>query len=127
MALSLHGKRFTDVAFQVDTAATCSTIPYDLLRRLARDCDLCTSTLVSYAGESIKPSGKLDLICDTGTKRFDVLSFEVVNLPGKPALLGLSDSMRPSLSFPLMKGEFIALALTLRRQKCILCCQVEVR
>ena len=75
-----------------------STIPYDLFRRLATDCDLhkSSSTLVSYAGESIKPRGKVDLICDTGTKRFDVLSFEVVNLPGKPALLGLSDSMRLS-------------------------------
>ena len=99
LALSLHSKRFTDVTFQVDTVATCNTIPYDLFRRLATDCDLrkSSSTLVSYAGESIKPRGKVDLICDTGTKRFDVLSFEVVNLPGKPALLGLSDSMRLSL------------------------------
>ena len=55
-------------------------------------------SLVSYVGESIKPRGWAEFVC-SGPETFDMLSFEVVDLPGKPALLGLSDSIRLGLLF----------------------------
>lgn len=53
-------------------------------------------TLVSYSGKVIKPKGKITL-AHQSPQAFTLLDFEVVDLPMKLALLGLSDSVRLSL------------------------------
>ena len=98
LSLAASGDQYVDVAFQVDTAATCNTLPYHLFRQIGQDSDLRPTSvkLVSYSGETIKPRGKVTLVCQR-PECYMLLDFHVVELVNKPALLGLSDSVRLSL------------------------------
>ena len=98
LSLSMSGDSFTDVKFQVDSAATCNTLPYHHFKRIGKDVDLqpTSAKLISYSGESIRSLGKVTLVHQT--PQFNMLmDFHVVDLPCKPALLGLPDSIRLSL------------------------------
>ena len=98
LSLSVKGDEFTDVTFQVDTAATCNTLPYRMFQQLGNKSQLqrTSSKLVSYSGAIIKPLGKISLV-HKSTSSYTLLDFQVVDLPNKPALLGLPDSLRLSL------------------------------
>ena len=98
LSLSLTGDTFTSIMFQVDTAATCNTPPYHLFQKLGSTSDLCQtfSKFVSYSGEVIKPLGKISRVHGSADS-YIMLDFQVVDLPNKPALLGLPDSLRLSL------------------------------
>ena len=98
LPVSVNGSAFEDIEVQVDSAATCNTMPYSVFRKLgtAKDLGKSSATLVSYCGETIKSRGKANLLYSS-PEGYDTIEFEVVDLPGKPALLGLPDSMRLSL------------------------------
>ena len=98
LSLSVKGDEFTDVTLQMDTAATCNTLPYHMFQQLGNKSQLqrTSSKLVSYSGASIKPLGKISLE-HKSTSSYTLLDFQVVDLPNKPALLGLPDSLRLSL------------------------------
>ena len=101
LSLSKEGNEFKKVPFQVDTAATCNTMPFDMYKKFGGVSDLkpTKSTLFSYCGHSIKPLGIATLLCEAPTK-FESITFQVVDnkdIQGKPALLGVSDSVKLGL------------------------------
>ena len=98
LSLSVSGDSFVDVKFQVDSAATCNTLPYHQFKKIGKDSDLqpTSSKLISYSGEAIRPLGKVTLV-HQNPQFFMLMDFHVVDLPRKPALLGLPDSSRLSL------------------------------
>ena len=98
MPLAVLGHEFTNVKLHVDSAATCNTMRYHFFRTFGSDEDLrkSTVTLVAYPGESIRPGCKATSLCPS-LHKFDTIDFEAVNLPGKPALIGLPDSTHLSL------------------------------
>ena len=100
----MDGKGFNDGAFQIDSAATCNTIPDELFRQLGNDHKLSksTSTSVTYAGKSVQARGLIELLCGLRCERSERLSLEVVDLHGKPEPLGLPDSIRLSLSLSFL-------------------------
>ena len=52
LSLSVSGDSFTDIKFQVDSAATCNTSPYHHFKRLGKVVDLqpTSAKLISYSG-----------------------------------------------------------------------------
>jgi hypothetical protein len=60
LPLSQDGKNFENVKFQIDSAASCNTMPYDVFLRIADKTNLRPSHAVlrKYSGEQIKPIGK---------------------------------------------------------------------
>ena len=56
--------------------------------------------LISYSGKSIRPLGKVTLVHQT-PQFYMLMDFHVVDLPCKPALLGLPDS----ISLSLLEGD----------------------
>ncbi len=108
LSLSLHGDNFTKVPLQVDSAATCNTMPLDMFLKVGQMSDLKRSkaTLVSYSGNTIKPVGQVYLMCETDN-RFETIMFEVVQ-GQQSALLGLSDSLKLGLISFNEKKSYIA-------------------
>ena len=98
LSLSASVNSFTNVKFQVDSAAICNTLPYHHFKRIGKDVDLqpTFAKLISYSGESIRPLGKVTLVHQT-PQFYMLMDFHVVDLLCKPALLGLPDSIRLSL------------------------------
>ncbi len=101
LSLSNKGNKFKRVPFQVDTAATCNTMPFDMYLKfgVATALKPTRSTLFSYCGNPIKPLGTVTLLCEA-PKRFEFITFQVVNnkdIKGKPALLGVADSVKLEL------------------------------
>ena len=100
-SLSKEGNEFKKVPFQVDIAATCNTMLFDMYKKFGGVSDLkpTKSTLFSYCGHSIKPLGTVTLLCEAPTK-FEFIRFHVVDnkdIQGRPALLGVSDSVKLGL------------------------------
>jgi hypothetical protein len=98
LVLSLTGDKFVKLPFQIDTAASCNTMPLDMFLSIGKQSDLrpSKSTLVSYSGNVIKTAGKVTLLSDS-SKSYDVLDFEVIdtsNMQNKPALLGMADAIK---------------------------------
>jgi hypothetical protein len=86
---------------QVDSAATCNTLPTNLYGKLGCQEPLKPSRarIHPYSGGAIRPVGKQSLVCE-GTNNFQILDFEVIastDIPDKPALLSGKDSERLGL------------------------------
>ena len=101
LPLSLDGTNFQKVTFQVDTAASCNTLPLRMFSTIGNLQDLShsKSVLHSYSGNMIKPLGRCTLLCESEEK-FDTIDFEViddVDVVNKPGLLGIKDSVKLGL------------------------------
>jgi transposase InsO family protein len=101
LALSLSGDNFIKLPFQIDTAASCNTMPLNMFLLIGKHSDLrpSKSTLMSYSGDVIKTVGKVTLMSESSEK-YDTLDFEVIDttaMQNKPALLGMVDSLRLKL------------------------------
>ena len=102
LSLSTAGHTFKQIKFQIDTAATCNTMPSSTLRLFFPDAEIKRSPyrLHPYGNSKpLHPIGQVKLLCETHNK-FDNLTFQV--LPDscmgiKPALLSGSDSEKLGL------------------------------
>ena len=78
---------------QVDSAATCNTMPLDMYCKLAPLGELLPSKakIKPYAGEVFSAMGRQTFSCE-GADTYDLLDFEVIDsnlIPGKSALLSV--------------------------------------
>lgn len=102
-----------EVKFKLDTGADCSILPINIFKKVKCNKHLidCSVTLVTYGNFSMKPIGRINLVC----KYKDVvgiINFIVVDADTE-ALLGLNDCIKFSLiqridsfhSFPITKDE----------------------
>ena len=92
LTLSKDGSCFEKLNFQVDTAASCNTMTFQMFQKIGSLSDLSPSKslLHTYSGSIIKPLGKFTALCESKDK-FDTLDFEVISdedIKDKPALLG---------------------------------------
>ena len=99
LALSMAGSAFTQVKFQIDTAATCNTMSLSTLQSLLPDADLKQSPYRLYPYRNLKPleaEGQVELVCEL-QDRYVTLTFQILpdsSIESKPALLSGSDSER---------------------------------
>ena len=65
--LSVDGENFKTLKFQVDTAASCNTMPYEMFRSMSSSKTLgpSKSILHSYSGKSIRPLGKCTALSES--------------------------------------------------------------
>ena len=102
LSLSATGSAFTQVKFQIDTAATCNTMSINTLRSLLPDAELKRSPYHLYPygnSKPLEPEGQVDLVCERKHK-YVTLTFQVLpdsSIGCKPALLSGSDSERLGL------------------------------
>lgn len=102
LALSATGiDTFVPITCQIDTAATCNTIPDSLLYHFPTKPKITRSSAVlsPYSGPPIKPIGKTQLVCNRNNK-YELLEFQVIpsaQLLDKPALISGTDSKRLGL------------------------------
>ena len=102
LSLSATGSAFTQVKFQIDTAATCNTMSINTLRSLLPDAELKRSPYRLYPygnSKPLEPEGQVDLVCERKHK-YETLTFQVLpdsSIGCKPALLSGSDSERLGL------------------------------
>ena len=101
-ALSTTGLAFTQVMFQIDTAATCNTMYLSKLQSFLPDADLKRSPYRLYPyrnSKPLEPEGQDDLVCER-QDRYVTLTFQILPdspIGSKPALLSGSDSERLGL------------------------------
>jgi hypothetical protein len=94
--------RTVKILVQVDSAASCNTMPSSLYEKLKCPTPLKRSraTITPYAANTIiHPLGKQTFLCE-GTAQFETLDFQVIkssDIPGKPALLSGRDSLKLGL------------------------------
>ena len=95
----LNSDHFTKVQFQIDSAATCNTLPLPTLRQITDpdhpDCGIrpSKSNIKMYNNASTHPVGIIDLTCERNGKQ-NQLQFQIVDGPefnNKPPLLSGSD------------------------------------
>jgi hypothetical protein len=84
------------VLMQVDSAATCNTLPSEIYKKIAGSSPpkQSKSRILPYSGGVIHPVGKQTFACE-GANSFETLEFEIISsndIPGKPALLSGRDS-----------------------------------
>ena len=102
LRIAVSPNRTVKVLMQVDSAATCNTLPSHVYEQL-----LCKepmkhtrSHIAPYnAGSTIKPIGQQSFACE-GTSSFQTLNFQVIDsndIPGKPALLSGKDALQLGL------------------------------
>lgn len=101
LELSSTGNNFDTIKCQIDTAATCNTMPENLLRGLRTPPALMKSNtrLIPYGGPPIQPLGRVQLLCHRQAK-YQILEFQVVpstQFQNKPALISGIDSRRLGL------------------------------
>ena len=101
LSLSSDGSEFQDCSFQVDSAASCNTLPPKMYNVFGgvKDLKPSHSILHTYSGKSIKPLGKTTLLCESNMS-YNLLDFEVVansEIEDRPALLGVKDSVKLGL------------------------------
>ena len=87
---------FCTIKCQIDTAATCNTMPEHMLANLHTTPKLLPSqsNLMPYGGPIIKPRGLVQLVCSRNNK-FEILDFQVVpsdQVQNKPPLICGNDS-----------------------------------
>ena len=91
-SLSTSGSTFTQVKFQIDTAATCNTMSLSTLRSLLPDAELKRSPYRLYLygnSKPLEPEGQVDLVCERENK-YETLTFQVLpdsSFVCKPAYL----------------------------------------
>ena len=102
VSLFTTGSAFTQVEFQIDTAATCNTLSLNALRSLLPDAKLKRSPYRLYPyGNSklLEPEGLVDLVTERKNNH-ETLTFQVLpdsSMGCKSALLSGSDSERLEL------------------------------
>ena len=102
LALSTTGSAFTQVMFQIDTAATCNTMSLSTLRSFLPDADLKRSPYRLYPygnSKPLEPEGQVDLVCER-QDGYVTLTFQILpdsSIGSKPELLSGSDSERLGL------------------------------
>ena len=80
LPLSVDGNDFHKLSFQVDTAASCNTLPNRVYESIGAPENLTKSKSVlhSYSGNIIKAVGKHKLLCECQEK-FDAIEFEIID------------------------------------------------
>lgn len=102
LSLSATGSKFTQVKFQIDTAATCNTMSLSTLRSLLPDAKLQRAPYRLYPygnSKPLEPEGQVELVCER-KNQYETLTFQVLPdscIGSKPALLSGSDSERLGL------------------------------
>ena len=101
LPVSLSPEKSIKVLMQVDSAASCNTLPSSVFRKISSAALLKPShvRIFPYSREAIHPLGKISLPCE-GVSRFETLEFQVIDsacIPGKPALISGRDSKRLGL------------------------------
>ena len=101
LPVSVSPEKSIKVLMQVDSAASCNTLPSSVFRKISSAAPLKPShvRIFPYSGEAIHPLGKVSLPCE-GVSRFETLEFQVIDsacIPGKPALISGRDSKRLGL------------------------------
>ena len=91
LPVSTSPNKTTKVLMQVDSAATCNTLPSTVYNKISGAPPLKSSRakIVPYAGEALSPLNKVSMACE-GTSQFEMLEFEVIDskdIPDKPALV----------------------------------------
>lgn len=94
----------TQVPFQIDSAASCDTLPSNHLSKMPWAKDLPTKTVIlPYASPPIKPVGKVTLKASKGSTTCN-LNFQVINTD-QPALLSTEASK--TLGMHTLNADFI--------------------
>ena len=101
LPVSVSPNRSVKVLMQVDSAATCNTLPSSIYSKISDAAPLKPSRakIFPYSGKAIHPVGRVSLACE-GVTHFETLEFEVIDtkdIPGKPALISGKDSERLGL------------------------------
>ena len=102
LAPSTTGSAFTQVKFQIDTAATCNTRSFSMLQSFLPGADLKRSSYRLYPygnSKPLEPEGQVDLVCKLQDK-YETLTFQILpdsSIGSKPALLSGSDSEKLGL------------------------------
>ena len=101
LPVSVSPEKSIKVLMQVDSAASCNTLPSSVFRKISSAAPLKPShvRIFPYSGEAIHPLDKVSLPCE-GVSRFETLEFQVIDsacIPGKPALISGRDSKRLGL------------------------------
>lgn len=101
LPVSVSPEKNIKVLMQVDSAASCNTLPSSVFRKISATAPLRPShvKIFPYSGEPIRPLGKVSLACE-GVSHFETLEFQVIDsacIPGKPALISGRDSKRLGL------------------------------
>ena len=101
LPVSISPNRSVKVLMQVDSAATCNTLPSSIYSKISDAAPLKPSRakIFPYSGKAIHPVGRVSLACE-GVTHFETLEFEVIDtkdIPGKPALISGKDSERLGL------------------------------
>ena len=79
LSLSVTGSTFTQVKFQIDTAATCNTMSINTLRSLLPNAELKRSPyrLYPYGNSTpLEPAGQVDPVCERKHK-YETLTYQV--------------------------------------------------
>ncbi len=89
------------ILMQVDSAATCNTLPSSIYSKLSciESMKPSCARILPYSGDAIRPIGRQTLPCE-GSGHFELLDFEIISsddIPNKPALLSGRDSERLGL------------------------------
>lgn len=94
LSLSAKGDVFISVSVQLDTGASCNTIPVSLVKKMKAQIVKSSTVLRAYSGNVIKPLGKVTFVCDNNGA-FHTLEFEVIpDMSGRKPLLGCHDAQR---------------------------------
>ena len=99
LPVSLSPEKSIKVLMQVDSAASCNTLPSSVFRKISSAALLKPSHVRIFPGKAIYSLGKVSLPCE-GVSRFETLEFQVIDsacIPGKPALISGRDSKRLGL------------------------------
>ena len=101
LPVSVNHAKTVKVLMQVDSEATCNTLPSSVYTKLSSAAPLQPSfaKIFPYSGKAIRPIGKVSLACE-GPSHFETLEFQVIDshdIPGKPALISGKDSARLGL------------------------------
>lgn len=101
LPVSISPNKTIKVLMQVDSAATCNTLPSSICRKMSESARLQPShaKIFPYSGKAIYPLGKVSLACE-GVYHFETLEIQIMDskdIPGKPALISGRDRERLGL------------------------------
>ena len=122
LPVTCHTGKTAKILMQVDSAATCNTLPSSIYDQIARPNRMLPSRakIVPYSGKPIRPLGKILLACE-GNTHFETLEFQVIDckdIPNKPALLSGKDSERLGLIKFHKSKVFVSETINVQQPKC---------
>ena len=116
LSLSSSGRFFAPLTFQIDTAATCSTLSIEMLAVMKPPPKLLRSPYLLYpygSSKPLRPLGQVELVYEQQDK-YITLVFQVLStadMAGKPALLSGVDSEKLGLiTFNIKDGEVFSIS-----------------